>query len=290
MTRILFRRIVCAVDGSDRSGAVLARTLALARVHDAEVTVVHVSDRPRVQPGSVQRTTDDPLSRLRQSGIVAADRPRVRWVVTHGNPATEVTRHARALKADLVVLGRSSPRPATGVVGRIADAVLRVAMCPVLIVPPDARRDPRPFRHVVCGASSGLSLATLRHALSLAQEFESRLTILNVDHTDRTAIAAARGIDSDIERLRRAIPEAADEWCEIEELVATGDPATELTRTADRLGADLVVVGASAVSARGQGLGSVALGALVLTRAHVLVVPIPGGLHAAAAAARAVHA
>ena len=289
MTRILFRRIVCAVDGSDRSGAVLARTLALARVHDAEVTVVHVSDRPRVQPGSVQRTTGDPLSHLRQPGIVA-DQSRIRWVVTHGNAATEVTRHARALKADLVVLGRSAPRPATGVVGRIAEAVLRVAMCPVLIVPPDARRDPPPFRHILCGASSGLSLATLRHALSLAQEFESRLTILNVDHADRTAVAASRGIDGDIERLRRSIPETADEWCEIEELVAAGDPATELTRAADRVGADLVVVGASVVSARGQGFGSVALGALVLTRAHVLVVPIPGVLHDAAAAARAVHA
>ncbi len=293
MTRILFRRIVCAVDRTDRSGAVLARTLALARVHDAEVTVLHVAERPRLQPGSVQRRADDPFAELRQRRFVSGERPRLRWVVMHGNPATEVARHARTMKADLVVVGRSAPTPATGVVGRVAEAVLRIATCPVLIVPAAAAADglPPPFRDILCGASSGLSLATLRHALSLAQEFESRLTILNVDHDAGSPAVAHPGIASDIQRLRRAIPETADHWCEIEELTAAGDPATELTRAAERTGADLVVVGASAVSARGQGLGSVALGALVLTGAHVLVVPIPGVLRdAAAAAAQVAHA
>lgn len=38
-----------------------------------------------------------------------------------------------------------------------------------------------PYREILVGVASEVSTETLRYALSLAQEFESRLTILNVE-------------------------------------------------------------------------------------------------------------
>ena len=291
MKRVLLRRIACAVDQSEHSAALLRRTLVLASLHDAEVTVLHVTDRPRLQPGSVQRTAEDLFSNLRRLTQSLIERGSVRWVLAHGNPATEVARYVRSAHADLVVLGRSSSRPATGMVGTVAEAVLRGAICPILVMPRATHRDAPsepPFREILCGVCSGLSRTTLRHALSLAQEFESRLTILNVDH-DHRANPDHPAVQSEIQRLRVAIPDTANEWCEIDEFVTAGDPAMELTRAADRLDADLVVVGASVVPVIGQGLGSAALGALALTRAHVLVVPIPESLRESSAARRLVH-
>jgi nucleotide-binding universal stress UspA family protein len=89
--------------------------------------------------------------------------------------------------------------------------------------------------------------------------------------------------------LRAAIPDSADDWCDIDEVVAAGDPGTALTDTAKRLDVDLVVIGASGVPGEGQGLGAVVAHALALPRAHILVVPIPGVLHEQPAPAQEVH-
>lgn len=293
MERIVLRTIVCAVDLADCSEAALRRAWLLARLHGAELRVLHVTDRPPAPSGSVQRSVADVFLDLRRLVEAGSDGgAAVRWIVAHGDPALEVARHVRRANADLVVLGRSLLRLATGVVGTVTEAILRVTTCPVLLVPSVAARDvsPAPFREILCGVSSGLSTTTLRYALSLAQEFESRLTILNVENLEGVAGPHQSWVQSDFGQLRAAIPDTAHEWCEIDEFVGTGDPAQELTRVAERLNADLVVVGTAGSPACDRGLGSVAVGALPLPQAHVLIVPAPGPLRESATAPRFAHA
>ena len=279
MKRVLLRRIVCAVDLSERSVSTLKRALQFARLHGGELLVVHVSNVWLGSPGSAEQNVTDAFLSLRRF----TDRePRrtvpVRWIMAHGNPTIELARLIRQAGADLAVVGGALPRPSTGVVGTVAQAILKTTACPVLVIPqtPEDDASPEPYREILCGVSSGLSSATLGYALSFAQEFESRLTILNVENPDRIGRPDDMWVKTDIDRLRTAIPDSARDWCEIDELAATGDPAQEVVKAAQQLESDLVVVGSLGARGFEGGLGSVALAALALTNAGVLIVPIPG--------------
>ena len=276
MNRILLRRIVCAVDLSDRSAPSLNRALQLARLHGGELFVVHVTNAGLASTESAKRSVTDAFFALRRltDGDPHPTVP-VRWIMAHGDPAIELARFIRRTDADLAIVGGALPRPSTGVVGTVAHAILRTTGCPVLVIPRtlDDSAPPKPYREILCGVSSGLSAATLRYALSFAQEFESRLTILNVEELDRAHRADDGWVRSDIERLRTEIPDSARDWSVIDERVTSGDPTQEVVKVAQQLGTDLVVVGSTAAPRSGGGLGSVALGALTFTNASVLIVP-----------------
>jgi nucleotide-binding universal stress UspA family protein len=264
------------VDLSDRSVASLKRGLQLARLHNGELFVIHVAEQRLASIESARRITDA-FSALRPHLDRDPLAPPVRWIVAHGNPAIEVARFIRRMNADLAVVGAALPRPSTGVIGAVAHAILRTTACPVLVIPPAFDDDalPKPYREILCGVSSGLSTATLHYALSLAQEFESRLTILNVE-VDHVPGNDDAWVEAHIDGLRTEIPGSARNWCVIDELMTSGEPAQEIVKATQRLGSDLVVVGSSGASESEGGLGSVALGALMLTNASVLIVPAPG--------------
>ena len=151
---------------------------------------------------------------------------------------------------------------------------------PVLVVPRTAAGDdsPTPYREILVGVASEVSTETLRYALSLAQEFESRLTILNVERLNQPHEGVNRSATTDISRLRAEIPNSAYAWTLIDERVVNGEPAQELVKAARERETDLVVVGSTAAPGSDGGLGSVALGALALTNASVLIVPAASGV------------
>jgi nucleotide-binding universal stress UspA family protein len=278
MNRILLRRIVSAVDLSDRSAPLLRRALQLAYLHGGELFVVHVTNPRRASTASDRKRVADAFTALqRLSDAEPYHTVTVRWIQLHGEPAIELARFIRGLNADLAVVGGALSRPSTGVVGTVADAILRTTGAPVLVIPrtADFERSPTPYREILVGLASERSTETLRYALSLAQEFDSRLTILTVDNLDPAHEAGARSM-TDISRLRAEIPHIAHDWTLIDERVARGEPAQELVKAARRVDTDLVVVGSTGAPGADGGLGSVALGALALTDASVLIVPTPG--------------
>ena len=280
MNRVLLRRIVCAVDLSEQSVPILMRALQLADVHGSELLVVHMTKRDLASNESAPPAgvTDAFLALRRITDTEPYQDVPVRWIMAHGDPAVELARFVRRTNADLTIVGGASPRPSTGVVGTVANAVFRTTGSPVLVIPRsiDDGLPPNPYREVLCGVSSGLSSQTLRYALSLGQEFESRLTILHVDDSDEVRRTHATWVRTDVSRLRAEIPPGAHEWCVIEELVANGDPAEELVKAARDRETDLVVVGSAGMPGSDGGLGAAALGALTLTNANVLIVPTQG--------------
>jgi nucleotide-binding universal stress UspA family protein len=254
----------------------LKRALQLARLHGGELFVVHVAEQRFASIEAARRSITNAFLTLRQHTDREPLTAPVRWIVAYGNPAIEVARFIRRMNADLAVVGAALPGPSTVGVGTVAHAVLRIAACPVLVIP-RAIDDttPKPYGKILCGVSSGRSTETLRYALSLAQEFESRLTILNVE-VDNIPGNGDAFVNHDIDALRTGIPDGAHDWCVIDELVTSGEPAQEVVKATQKLGADLVVVGSTGAQESEGGLGAVALGTLMLTDVELLAVPAPG--------------
>lgn len=150
MPALEFRRILCPVDLSEASAGALRAASALARRHDATLTLLHVDvipgsaipeallDTPPALASDLSSTADRPIlewkARAERLGA-----PRVQAYRTVGTPAQEILALARRDAFDLVVLGTHG-RTGLGrvVMGSVAEEVVRRAPCPVLTISAEA--------------------------------------------------------------------------------------------------------------------------------------------------------
>ncbi|MFC7493000.1 MULTISPECIES: universal stress protein [unclassified Nocardioides] len=88
---------------------------------------------------------------------------------------------------------------------------------------------------------NALGDAALERAIDEARRHEDRLVVLNVARGD-AAIENNRLTDPQAEGLQHRLTESGVEF-EIERLVDPGEVAEEVLEAADRLGADLIVIG-----------------------------------------------
>jgi nucleotide-binding universal stress UspA family protein len=118
------RRIVVGVDDSEPSRRALERAADLTG-YGSTLTVVSVArDGDRYASGPLEKAREQLLRRH-----VSAT-----YLQPVGDPAAELVDTARALEADLVVLGRRSRSLRRLVLGSVSDAVVRRAPCDVLVV------------------------------------------------------------------------------------------------------------------------------------------------------------
>jgi nucleotide-binding universal stress UspA family protein len=119
------RRILVAFDGSEASRRALDVAARLTG-YGSTLAVVSVG---RVRNGSVRELLTEAHERLLARQVTATYHERA------GEPADEIVEAARALEADLVVVGRrggvglTEPLP-----GSVSAAVVRDAPCDVLVV------------------------------------------------------------------------------------------------------------------------------------------------------------
>jgi nucleotide-binding universal stress UspA family protein len=148
--------IVVGVDYSDDAELALRQSIEMAASRNAELHAIHViSEIPpplplecAIPPGLWSISVGETASRLeqyiarkveslRESGAIGAGQLRVVVHVRLMVPAREIAELAADLEADLVVLGthgrRGLPRL---VLGSVAEEVVRLAPCPVLVVRP----------------------------------------------------------------------------------------------------------------------------------------------------------
>jgi nucleotide-binding universal stress UspA family protein len=137
-----FRTIVCAVDLSHGSGAVVDTAANFATRYGADLIVLNIVDWPfdtadAPAPdwkASLERRAEDRLAQLVAdhcgTWIKASSR------VLTGTPTEEILTSARTHHADLIVLGVSGHGAVErAVLGSTAHAVVRRSVCPVLTVP-----------------------------------------------------------------------------------------------------------------------------------------------------------
>jgi len=133
-------KLLGAIDYRELSDLVVDHTLDLAqRYSAAEAHFLHVSSAAPEDVGGSARRSALLLEWLGQSlrriGGVA---PQLRIIghEAHGDAATLIVHTARELSADLVIIGTRERKGVERLMGSVADAVMRHAESPVLVVRP----------------------------------------------------------------------------------------------------------------------------------------------------------
>lgn len=215
-----FKSILCAVDFSLQSYAALQRAVQIARASGGRLTVLCVED-PLIGAGAaasgydtalLRKSTLAQLDRLMERMATPAGLTRDTWTVETllGKPARTIIAFARKISADLIVMGTNGRRgPARLFFGSVADAVLRHAPAPLLVV---ARSKPEqidqnaPARPVIGAVDLGeYDLPDARRMARAAAMMGGQLTLVHVvyragvpatsaslDVHDRRQLAAAQ--------------------------------------------------------------------------------------------------
>jgi nucleotide-binding universal stress UspA family protein len=184
------------------------------------------------------------MQRLRES-LADADPSHdlIGAAVRHGDPGTQILHFARAMPANLIVMGAPGADRPERPVGPVASVVIARSDCPVLTVPahPAVRtNESGVFSRIVCGIDPAPSSSSvIRQALSLAWESGGRLTYVCVVPENSATSASQTG-----DALMAAIPPEASQWCEMDIIVTKGAPSPQIVRLTHEQKADLLVIGA----------------------------------------------
>jgi nucleotide-binding universal stress UspA family protein len=272
-------RIVVATDFGEASGEALRYAVALARTSGAKLELVHVMSDPAEE-------LHDTRAKLEAIACPHRALPlHVTIAVRVGSVPHQLVEHLNNARADLVVIGIANAEHAQlPSIGLIAERLLRKTPCPVLAVPagrvesanaPLTPTAPWPRNILVAMDFSEPARAALPQAWKLAQQADGVLQILHVNDTLWNEGSEC----SPIEDARRQLEEeiASEQTRSHSQrptypLLASGEPAREILACADRIAADVIVMGTHGRSQVGRFLlGSVTQEVLEHTVRPVLV-------------------
>lgn len=167
-------------------------------------------------------------------------------IVAGGTLEDELTKAITDNEVDLIVLGTHGR---TGirrlVLGSVAEAICRIATCPVLTVGPDVVfNEAQAFRRILIPTDfSEHSTEILPYVLDIAREFGSTITFLHVIPTDAAVNVNARLLAED---ARRTLKKAFIGECggfKPQFLIEFGDTTEAILRAATENKADLIAMG-----------------------------------------------
>ena len=261
MKAIEFRRILCPINFSHGSQRTVGGAAHLASMYDAELRLFHVCD------GGSGRDAESVIASLFALRRTLPERTRVSAALGFGDPSSEIVQHANVMRADLIVLGTDRRTLPADVHRTIVADVSAHAACPVLHVRPhllpSASGTARGFSEIVCCVDPGPgSYDRSEYAHALARPGHARVTMLNVLSTD--------------DDTSESVPHAADEADGRRDVVhvsLTGSPEMEIIELAQKVGADLIVMGTHGEAASERKLGSTTAHVMVHAPCAVLIVP-----------------
>ncbi len=273
--RVLFKNILCATDFSAFSNHTINYGVALAKEFEAKLFVSHVIDLSSVAiygefqldpVGQQNRIMEDAEVQLRE---LTGDQP-ISWepLITVGKPADEISRAVEERGIDLVITatrGRSGLKRI--ILGSVTERLMRTLTCPLLVVNSPEHQFFSSADQVIkiekilvgCDFSPDSGLA-LKHALSLAQEFEAELHLTHVIETPTQPVlykedtSASEEIQHDYrdllaQKLKDMVPVDARYWCAPQTGLLEGQPYEEIVTYAELNDIDMIVLGV-----RGHGL------------------------------------
>jgi nucleotide-binding universal stress UspA family protein len=302
---ISLRNILFATDFSEASHAALPYAAAIARRYDSQLHIAHI-----MSPASyiIPSPPGDLVTMECIHEAARADvRERMETLASHLKtvPHHTYVREGDVWKSladliqnheiDLLVVGTHGR---TGVeklvLGSKAEEILRLAPCPVLTVGPNIAGRAKltaieskgkdltsveiSVGQIVYATDfSPESLAAAPFATSLAQEFQSKLTLLHVIKKRKDKDHQKEPIDLALQRLEKLVPGEASLWCSPRPMVQIGLPADCILQEALDSRADLIVLGVRAASGH---LGAAthlpwATAHQVIAQAHCPVLTIP---------------
>jgi nucleotide-binding universal stress UspA family protein len=249
--------ILFATDFSYASKKAAAYARGLALTFRSTVDVVHVFD-PSVVTSYVEAIAGLPVEerlRIHNENLeevrkeFAAAGLTVRATTQEGHhPWTALLEVSRQVEADLIVAGTHSKWGIERMLtGSTAEELIRNAACPVLTVGPHAKEPPAGpliFRNIVYATDFSPEAAkAAAFALSFAQDSGAHLYLCYVVGP-RVASEPCAFLDAPFKAaLQRLIPDSSYDWCSPEAVVAHGDAGPALLNLAERVDADLIVLG-----------------------------------------------
>jgi nucleotide-binding universal stress UspA family protein len=138
----VFKTIVLAVDGSESSDRAVSYAGELARQTGGRIVAVHIKELiagrfagpVHVDEDELQAKVRKQIADLKSAGVSAEIE--MHSTMT-GGPAPVIADTAAREQADVIVTGTRGHTALAGViVGSVAQRLLHVAPCPVLVVPP----------------------------------------------------------------------------------------------------------------------------------------------------------
>jgi nucleotide-binding universal stress UspA family protein len=254
--RIALKNILFATDFSPAAEAALPYAIGLAKQYGAKVHGLHVRFPatypivgPEAMPQVLEAAEEQAKFEAKQLHEMLESVPH-EVTVAEGDLWPTLSEIVGKQKTDLIVIGTHGR---TGVsralLGSAAEEIFRKASCPVLTVGPHISHNIErrlAMKQILLAMDfSPESLAALPFAVSLAQEHQANLTLLNVTCNPEVGelVHAGQYLDSTLRRLKTLVPDEAELWCEPKFRVEQGAEGKKITEVATALGADLIVLG-----------------------------------------------
>jgi nucleotide-binding universal stress UspA family protein len=258
--------VLAATDFSKGSHAAIRHASRVARARSDTILLMHAVYMPQDESSwayfveRAQRTNAeieervlDDLDEIFGEAVAEADQPKhVEFVFEQGRPADVIWDVAERKCADLVVIGGAQERAvASYFLGSTAEDVIRSAMQPTLVVPPDDAVSR--CQTVLAGTDfSPASRASVEYAAQWARLFDARLLVAHVvdepgglfgwaDDTDDAEVQehARQRLDTWLDDVE--LP--ADDSLDVTPLVRTGRPHEALAELVDEEDVDIAVMG-----------------------------------------------
>jgi nucleotide-binding universal stress UspA family protein len=279
-TRVAINNILFATDFSPAAEAALPYAIGLAKQYGAKVHGLHVRFPatypivgPEAMPQILEAAEEQAKFEAQQMHELLAAVPH-EVTITEGDLWPVLDEIVQKQKVDLIVMGTHGRKGVSrALLGSAAEEIFRKANCPVLTVGPHISQNTErrmAMKQILFATDfSPESLAALPFAVSLAQEHQSNLTLMNATGKTEVGDLVNAGLykDSTLRRLQALVPAGAELWCEPKCRVEQGSEAEKINEVAIAVGADLIVLG---VRAPQGGVGAVTH--LLSSIAHEVVV------------------
>lgn len=197
----MLSKILVPLDGSELAESALPTAAALAAAAGGEVCLLHAAVGYHIYPTPAQAERLGTAESLDGLGYITRMANYLEWLikglqastaVVSGQPARAIAENAST--ADLIVMtthGRSGFT--RWVLGSVAESVVRLAPCPVLVLPGNL-----PIQHIAIGLDgTDWSEEAVGPALTIAVALEARVTLLHVQpDLSPVGMANLRAIDA----------------------------------------------------------------------------------------------
>jgi nucleotide-binding universal stress UspA family protein len=255
---ITINKILCPVDFFPASDAAVTYAAGLASHYDAKLHLLHVVS-PVVPMAyefpmhtvditkSLQETSTQELrqlqARVSQGGV------NVQIGLSLGDVYDEIKRAIKVVKPELVVMGTHGRRGVERwLMGSTTEKLLRHTPVPLLTISAKEERpmaNPQFRRILVTTDFSDGTADALAYAFSIAEENESRVTLLHV-LPDTAANLSGKYRDPLIKGVQKEldgfVPAEARTWCDVVTRVETGVPYRVILKTIEDEQIDLLVM------------------------------------------------
>jgi len=252
---ITIQSILLATDFGPASEKATAYAKALAHRFGSTVTLTHVidlsvttySDNTPIDwsINEMRRVSGENLGHLQRK--LLGIETRVEKLEAF-SPSSSILAVARSLDTDLIVMGTTSKHGLKKfVLGSTAESVIRGAGCPVLTVGPNAEApsgDPLGFQNIIYATDFSPQAAKAAvYGLSFAQDSGANLILCHILEQKMGLEERSRQEKMFMTQLKQLIPESAYDWCNPKCVVEYGNTAETILALADKVNADLIVLG-----------------------------------------------